>query len=171
MVSGVSRQKLTRRFVQHLARNGGCVPLNNPMGCYGIKKFTNKRPIMFTGVRGQNCNVAVAAVIVDRDEWPKEGEQASHRCHERACIHPRHICIEPTPNNRDREGCIGVLIAEDGTRHTICTHSPPCINVRDMRRLPVTSLSSKCWRGALPSPIAASLRSSAAKSPTPHRRE
>lgn len=78
-----------------------------------------------------NANKFAAAqdvLVWSNAQVVKEGEQASHLCHNPACIVRTHIVPEPSENNQIRKNC---LVWHDchhcKKKYFVCKHEPACI--------------------------------------------
>mmetsp|Transcript_28934 Transcript_28934/g.94203 ORF Transcript_28934/g.94203 Transcript_28934/m.94203 type:complete len:163 (+) Transcript_28934:420-908(+) len=58
----------------------------------------------------------------------KDGETASHLCHNKRCIRPEHLIVESIADNAARNGCVAFVECHDcGNRVPACPHTPPCL--------------------------------------------
>jgi len=55
------------------------------------------------------------------------GENASHLCHNPACINPDHLVIESAHKNNIRVACPCWSNATNGEKQWICPHAPQCL--------------------------------------------
>jgi len=55
------------------------------------------------------------------------GENASHLCHNPACINPDHLVIESAHKNNIRVGCPCWSHSTNGEKQSICPHAPQCL--------------------------------------------
>jgi hypothetical protein len=70
------------------------------------------------------------AVWTKGEQLVPHGQNASHLCHNPACINPDHLVIETCGKNNRRVACpcwCFVPGAENQQRMRICSHDPPCL--------------------------------------------
>lgn len=72
------------------------------------------------------------ALLILQGVWgdydPLRGDQASHRCNQRLCTIPSHICVEDAVANNNRKGCAIMMWCPCGVGMLLlCEHDPLCI--------------------------------------------
>jgi hypothetical protein len=88
----------------------------------------NGYPSVSQGHAASKIKVHILAAWVTTQELPGESHVASHLCHRKKCINPKHLVIESITKNNQRKGCLCQLIDSAGKRWNLCPHEPKCIN-------------------------------------------
>ena len=99
--------------------------------CYIWKGSSqNGYPVVSMGHAQSKPYMHILACEVGCGQLPKPNEVASHLCHRKACINPRHLTPEMTGHNSKRVGCplYGVVANTDDRQvYLICSHQPKCL--------------------------------------------
>ena len=74
--------------------------------------------------QGKKYYCHVVMTIYGRGVLPVEGETASHRCGNKKCINPYHLCFEDIFVNQSRMCCFMFLFNH---AQYVCPHHPACV--------------------------------------------
>jgi len=99
------------------------LPRHPITGCQEAK-FAPSKAKGYTQVRinGSKYYVHIVSAMYKWKRAPKADEEASHLCHNPACVNPDHLVLENGEVNKSR-GCCKLFGAKPGYR---CPHTPAC---------------------------------------------
>lgn len=100
------------------ANEHGCVHSN-----YAPAKARGYAQVRF---KGKKYYVHIVAAMFRCKRAPRQGEEASHLCHDPQCVNPQHLFLEDGLVNKSRL-CCKLFASKDGYR---CPHEPVCFGCK-----------------------------------------
>lgn len=94
----------------------------------GLRESKENGYVQVSWAGANKFAVLQEVVIWANGETVRAGEDASHLCHQKKCIHSSHIIPESTVANQARKGCrVWVGCSHCSKKVFVCFHQPPCI--------------------------------------------